>query len=167
MVKIASMGLKDETHKGGRQAMTDRNMQDARRRKAKNIAIITRGRGISRYALVRHVSGDSYLVGLAEDGTIVKATDALMQREAEAFKSGRLAAGDFEFETEDVDWLTEQENASKLSEVPAREMVSKPLVAPTVRYTSARHYCITCGEPAYMAASLGPACAEHYDELSG
>jgi hypothetical protein len=64
----------------------------------------------------------------------------------------------------------------------AREMVSKPLVAPptvdlhmalaveaqdrAIR-ASAVHYCITCGEPAYMAASLGPACAEHYDELSG
>ena len=54
----------------------------------------------------------------------------------------------------DVDPVTET-----LAELEAAEMDTK-------RARPARR-CQMCGRPADMAACLGPACADHFDDLSG
>ena len=46
------------------------------------------------------------------------------------------------------------------------ELKPTPAVAPSAARQRTRRRCLICGAYADMTASFGPACAEHYDELS-
>ena len=61
-------------------------------------------------------------------------------------------------------WAIEKERKAQVAAAPAAPAV-KPKAPRSTRICE--WTCVICGEPAEMAASLGMACPEHYDDLSG
>ncbi len=92
---------------------------------------------------------------------------------AEAYSDDRIAQsayalryGEFTFPEYSADDIIARVLAAGRLVALEAERKPTPAVAPSAARQRTRRRCLICGAYADMTASFGPACAEHYDELS-